>query len=109
MMNARTKSLCAGLLPLFLQLIVLQRQKYRGSTLFTIKPAYLKEEILTSTPQPNDSLSSTEKTGYLRKNLDLSKIILKVDDPDDYFFGIFPENDNNKALTINNDIINTLW
>ena len=47
--------------------------------------------------------------GYLRKNLDLSKIILKVDDPDDYFFGIFPENDNNKALTINNDIINTLW
>jgi hypothetical protein len=25
------------------------------------------------------------------------------------FFGIFPENDNNKALTINNDIINALW
>ncbi|MEE8747513.1 MAG: hypothetical protein SOH92_20300, partial [Rahnella inusitata] len=64
-------------------------EKSRYSTLFTIKPAYLKEEILTSTPQPNDSLSSTEKTGYLRKNLDLSKIILKVDDSDDYFFWNF--------------------
>lgn len=104
MLNARKKAFFASLMLSVLSIQAFAEENSRDATPVTIKAACLKEEALTSSPQPNDNLSSTDKTVSMQK-LDLKKIIIEIDSPDEYIFGFFPENNKNKIRTIDSDIL----
>lgn len=72
MLNARKKAFFASLMLSVLSIQAFAEENSRDATPVTIKAACLKEEALTSSPQPNDNLSSTDKTVSMQK-LDLKK------------------------------------